>query len=123
QYLISLDRAHIDSRKDKGIQWIQNMSRWTNQDPSQESQVPLIEVNRLTGYYYGQNAYTKPLWAYMALKDLLGEESFKKCLQGYRERWHGKHPIAGDFFYSFNDLSGEDLNWLWASGFFGEAYR
>ncbi len=122
-YLLSLSRENIDFQKDKDIRWTHSMLAWTNRDPSQESQIPLIEVNRLAGYYYGQNAYTKPLWAYMALKDLLGDALFKKCLQGYIERWHGKHPIPWDFFNAFNDISGKDLNWFWNSWFFSHGYN
>src|SRR5699024_4377917 len=38
------------------------------------------------------------------------------------QRWKGKHPIPWDFFYSFNDLSGQNLNWFWNSWFFSHGY-
>ena len=28
------------------------------------------------------------------------------------DRWNGKHPAPWDFFYTFNDVSGQDLNWF-----------
>ena len=37
-------------------------------------------------------------------------------------RWHGKHPIPWDFFYTFNDASGENLNWFWGNWFFTNNY-
>jgi aminopeptidase N len=58
----------------------------------------------------------------MALKDLLGDDMFRKCLHGYMDRWHGKHPVPWDFFYSFNNISGENLNWFWNAWFFGNNY-
>ena len=38
------------------------------------------------------------------------------------DRWHGKHPLPWDFFYTFNDASGKNLNWFWSSWFFGNNY-
>ncbi|HXB43802.1 MAG TPA: hypothetical protein VNV85_07085, partial [Puia sp.] len=37
-------------------------------------------------------------------------------------RWHGKHPIPWDFFYTFNNVAGEDLNWFWSNWFFSNYY-
>lgn len=91
-------------------------------DPSQEQQVPIVASNFQTGKAYGNNAYFKPMMAYMAVKDLLGEKLFKKCLQGYMARWHGHHPIPWDFFNAFNNISGKDLNWFWDSWFFSHGY-
>ncbi len=91
-------------------------------DPAQEEQVPVIASNFQTGLAYTNNAYFKPLMAYMAVKDLLGEKLFKKCLQGYMARWHGLHPCPWDFFNAFNNISGKDLNWFWDSWFFSHGY-
>jgi hypothetical protein len=92
------------------------------EDSSQEGQVPLIASNFQTGLVYAINGYIKPMWAYLALKDLLGDQLFKKCLHGYMDRWHGKHPIPWDFFNAFNDISGKNLNWFWSSWFFSHGY-
>ncbi|MEO9022273.1 MAG: M1 family metallopeptidase [Ginsengibacter sp.] len=91
-------------------------------DPSQEEQVPITASNFQTDEAYGNNAYFKPMIAYMAVKDLLGEKLFKQCLQGYIARWHGHHPIPWDFFNAFNSVSGKDLNWFWNSWFFSHGY-
>jgi hypothetical protein len=47
---------------------------------------------------------------------------FGKCLHTYMDRWHGRHPIPWDFFYSFNDASGKNLNWFWNNWFFTNNY-
>lgn len=99
------------------------VSRWIH-DPSQEEQVPIITPsNILRGMAYGSNAYGKPSMAYLALKDMLGDQLFKKCLHAYMDRWHGKHPIPWDFFNSFNDVSGRNLNWFWNNWFFSHGYN
>lgn len=120
EYLIG--KAQIGSQR--ADDWYKKFRviRWIS-DPSQEQQVPIITPSNIErGMAYGSNAYVKPSLGYLALKDMLGDALFKKCLQGYIERWHGKHPIPWDFFYSFNELSGRDLNWFWNSWFFSHGY-
>ncbi len=91
---------------------------WIN-DPSQEQDLPIITPsNILTGAGLGNNEYGKPALGYLAMRDLLGDVLFKKCLQEYMNRWHGKHPTPWDFFYSFNDAAGKNLNWFWQNWFF-----
>lgn len=88
-----------------------------------EEDIPIITPgNALTGAGYGNNAYGKPALGYLAMKDLLGDELFKKCLHAYMDRWNGKHPAPWDFFYAFNDVSGQDLNWFWNSWYFQPNY-
>jgi hypothetical protein len=92
-------------------------------DPSSEEDLPIITPgDALKGIGYGNNAYGKPSLAYLAVKDLLGDDLFGKCLHAYMDRWHGKHPIPWDFFYSFNDASGKNLNWFWTNWFFSSNY-
>ncbi len=71
---------------------------------------------------YGNNAYGKPALGYLAMKDLLGDDMFRECLHAFMDRWHGKHPIPWDFFYTFNDVSGRNLDWFWSNWFFSNNY-
>ncbi|MEO8228091.1 MAG: M1 family metallopeptidase, partial [Gemmatimonadota bacterium] len=70
----------------------------------------------------GNNGYGKPALGYLAVKDLLNDALFRKALHAYMDRWHGKHPIPWDFFNSFNDASGRNLNWFWRNWFFTDNY-
>lgn len=98
------------------------VNRWTH-DPSQEEDLPIITpANVLRGVAYGNNAYGKPSLGYLAVKDMLGDALFKKCLHVYMDRWHGRHPIPWDFFNSFNDAAGKNLNWFWNNWFFSNGY-
>ncbi len=95
---------------------------WVN-NPSAEGDLPIITpANLLRNNAYGNNAYGKPALGYLALKDMLGDELFRKCLHGYMDRWHGKHPIPWDFFNSFNSISAQNLDWFWNSWFFTNYY-
>jgi Peptidase family M1 domain len=92
-------------------------------DPSQSQDLAIITPgNDLTGVALGNNEYGKAAIGYLAMKELLGDDQFKKCLQAYMERWNGKHPTPWDFFYTFNDVSGKNLNWFWSSWFFSNNY-
>jgi len=89
-------------------------------------------VERRPAHYYsrykhercgnGNNEYGKAALGYLAMKDLLGDGLFKKCLQEYMNRWHGKHPIPWDFFNTFRNVSGQNLNWFWNNWFFSHYY-
>lgn len=95
---------------------------WIN-NPSSDQQIPIITPgDALTGGGFGNNEYGKASAGYLAMKDLLGDDLFKKCLQAYMDRWHGKHPLPWDFFYTFNDVSNKNLNWFWNNWFFSTNY-
>lgn len=103
------DAAAIDTRDAAG---------WSN-TPFDEMDLPIITpATMLNGQSYQLNAYTKPMLAYMAVQDLLGDDLFKKCLHEYMKRWNGKHPIPWDFFNTFNNVSGINLNYFWKACFF-----
>lgn len=91
--------------------------------PNDETQVPIITpLNILSGSAMGINEYGKPALAYLALKDMMGDDLFKKCLHGFMNRWNGKHPIPWDMFYSFNNIAGKNLNWFWNNWFFTSGF-
>jgi hypothetical protein len=92
-------------------------------DPSPLEDLPIITPGDvLKGVAYGNNAYGKPALGYLAVKDLLGDAQFKKCLQAYMDRWHGKHPNPWDFFNTFSNVSGKNLNWFWNDWYFSNNY-
>jgi hypothetical protein len=70
----------------------------------------------------GHNEYGKPALAYLGLKDLLGDELFRKSLHGFMDRWNSKHPLPWDMFNSFSNVSGKDLSWYFNNWFFTNNY-
>lgn len=89
-----------------------------------ETDFPLITLssNTPTSQNYGFNSYTKASTAYYFLKEVLGEDMFKKALLEYINRWNGKHPLPYDFFNTFNDVAKEDLSWFWNPWFIESGY-
>lgn len=83
---------------------------------------PMTPSIFLTRTPYRTAAYNRPAIAYYFLQDLLGENQFKAALQEFISRWKEKHPTPYDFYYTFNDFTGEDLNWFWKPWFFDKGY-
>ena len=83
---------------------------------------PIITPSPEVTFGAGNNAYGKPSLSYLALKDMLGDELFKKALHTYMENWNGKHPIPWDYFYSMKKGSGKDLDWFFYNWFFTPSY-
>jgi hypothetical protein len=95
---------------------------WIN-DRSVDEDLPIITPGPdLHGGGLGNNEYGKPSLGYLAVKDWLGDDLFKKCLQEYMIRWNGKHPLPWDFFNTFSNASGKDLNWFWNNWYFSHNY-
>jgi hypothetical protein len=98
------------------------VDNWINDDNADEDLPIITPGENLSGLGLGNNEYGKPSLAYFAVKDLLGDDMFRKCLDGFMDRWHGKHPVPWDFFYTFNNISGQNLNWFWDAWFFSNNY-
>ena len=97
------------------------VNRWIH-NPSQTQDLPIITPADELKAGNGNNAYGKPSLSYLALKDMLGDELFKKSLHEYMARWHGKHPIPWDYFNSMSSASGQDLTWFFQNWFFTNNY-
>jgi hypothetical protein len=98
------------------------VTNWIS-DPSPEEDLPIITPGpNLGAGGIGDNEYGKPSLGYLAIKEMLGDDLFRKCLHEYMNRWHGKHPLPWDFFNTFNDVSGKNLNWFWSNWFFSYYY-
>ncbi|WP_291146883.1 M1 family metallopeptidase [Flavobacterium sp. UBA7680] len=92
-------------------------------DKSTEEDQPIITMStQVSGPGYGNNSYGKASLSYIALKDLLGDDLFKKALHHYMDTWNGKHPIPWDYFNSMNTASGKNLNWFFNNWFFTNNY-
>jgi hypothetical protein len=95
---------------------------WSN-NPSPLEDLPIITpADGLSPYAYGDNAYGKAALGYLALKDMLGDDMFRRGLHEFMNRWHGKHPIPWDFFNTFNNVTGQNLDWFWNDWFFSNGY-
>ncbi len=87
-----------------------------------ENDVPPMVKSRNLSTAYRNASYQRPSQAYFTLLDLLGYEKFQHCMTEYMNRWKGKHPAPFDFFQTWNDASGQNLDWFWKPWFFDWGY-
>src|SRR5215217_3087693 len=89
-----------------------------------ESEVELIHHGDHYPNYpsYGVASYYKPATIMVALRGVLGPDTFNKAYKEYIRRWAYKHPTPYDLFNTFENVSGRDLSWFWRSWFF-EAWK
>lgn len=88
-----------------------------------EDDIPaMITSHSLTYTAYRNSAYDRSSIAYETLRDMLGDEIFLKSLKEFINRWNGKHPTPYDFFFTFNEVTGENLNWFWNPWFFESGF-
>ncbi len=76
------------------------------------------EIMRWSDYHYpgpayGVASYAKPGTVLVALRSVLGEETFMEAFRAFIDRWAFKHAYPWDFFDTFADVSGRDLDWFW----------
>lgn len=83
---------------------------------------PMVLSYELRGASYRTASYRRPGAAYEFLREILGEELFKKCLHEYMNRWNGKHPIPFDFFFTFSQTAKQNLDWYFKPWFFETKY-
>lgn len=75
-----------------------------------------------TEFGFGSATYYKPASVLVALREILGRETFERAFREYGRRWRTKHPTPWDFFNTINDVAGRDLSWFWREWFF-ETWR
>jgi hypothetical protein len=87
-----------------------------------QSTTPMMTPTYTQPQVSSVNSYSMGSFSYYSLYHLLGAEMFNKCLNAYMTRWNHKHPTPYDYFYTFNDVSGQDLNWFWKNWYFDWGY-
>lgn len=81
------------------------------------------EIIRWSDYHYnsfayGVASYPKPASMLVALRGLLGEETFEEAYQKFLSEWQYKHPYPWDMFNTFEEVSGKELDWFWRSWYY-----
>jgi len=67
---------------------------------------------------YGIASYSKPATLMVALRELMGRETWEEAYRTFISDWAFKHPSPWDFFATFERFAGEDLDWFWTSFYY-----
>lgn len=85
-----------------------------------EREVPITRHTDLVSPYglRGLAAYTKPAVVLGALREVVGDEAFRRAFREFFREWRFRHPRPWDFFHTVERVHGEDLDWFWRPLFF-----
>ena len=61
---------------------------------------------------YDYLSYPKSALFFLFLRDIIGDDVFKKSIQEFISQWNGKHPLPYDLFNTISNVSGQDINWF-----------
>lgn len=67
---------------------------------------------------YGTASYPKPATLMVALRELIGRETWEEAYRAFISEWAYKHPTPWDFFNTFERFAERDLDWFWTSFYF-----
>jgi aminopeptidase N len=56
--------------------------------------------------------YYKPSVGFDYLQTMMGDTLFDRCMHRYYDEWKFRHPQPADFQRSFEEASGQDLDWF-----------
>lgn len=89
-----------------------------------QAEAPIITPTNYLEFYpaYRHATYSKPSYALLCLRDLLGPERFSVRLKDYFKNWGFKHPIPMDFFTAFNPENDPDINWFYKKFYYETCY-
>ncbi len=84
-------------------------------------------IMRWSDYHYNSYSYTmatynKPALLLHALHGILGDSTFARSYHAFFDRWAWKHPYPWDFFNTFNDVSGRNLDWFWRTWYYESTF-
>ena len=97
-------------------QGIVGLGQWEARGLSQSLMLPSAEFR--DPRTYGAMTYSKPGVVIYMLREYLGEETFRRGLREFYDRFVLEHVRAVDFFDTFDDVSGQDLDWFWQQWFY-----
>lgn len=68
-----------------------------------------------TNEAYSTASHPKPATVLVALRGLLGKETFLRAGREFFDRWAFEPPYLWDLWNTREDVSGRDLDWSWRS--------
>ena len=114
----------IMDEMDPDYHYFERISNSFSSLSGKEKEVPLMYPSYQIGDYsaYRVHAYNRSAMAFAFLRNALGDSVFKSALHSFMYRWNGKHPLPYDFFNTFENISGQDLDWYIQPWFFNNDY-
>jgi hypothetical protein len=112
------NQARIDffPGRDHNIEDMQFYIRWAM--TGEEGEIMRRSAFHYSPQAYGVANYFKPATALVALRGVLGEDTFNRAYREFLSDWRYRHPYPWDMWHTFERVSGRDLDWFWRSWYF-----
>ncbi len=114
-YLPEKMQKDLDSTLDIKVHNTKSFSAYSGMEDEPALITPTFYLDPKVYFYLN---YAKTEQALRMLEIELGRETFNKCLLQFMERWKYKHPTPYDYFNTFNDVSGRNLDWFWLAWYY-----
>jgi hypothetical protein len=110
--------ARVDFFNDPN-QYLEDMATYLRiAGTDEEGEIMRRSAFHYSPFAYGVASYMKPGTLMVALRGVLGEETFMRAYREFAQRWKYRHPYPWDMFNTFEDVSGRDLAWFWRSWYY-----
>ena len=84
-----------------------------------ENDIPLmVASNNLSFYAMTHYYYEKSTTANKVLFEIFKDKGIHNPLKTFMLRWKHKHPTPYDYFFTMEDILGEELSWFWEPWYF-----
>jgi hypothetical protein len=67
---------------------------------------------------YAIASYSKPATLMVALREIMGRETWEDAYRAFISEWAFKHPTPWDFFATFERFAEDDLDWFWTAFYY-----
>ena len=85
--------------------------------------LPLVTISSsLSTTQNFSHSYAKAAEANVYMFEIFDDKNIEFPLKEFFNRWEGKHPTPWDFYYTMNEVAGEDFSWFWNPWYFEYAY-
>jgi hypothetical protein len=121
-FAVMLPFKHMEKIAGFNARLANNVSSYETIAGTEDDIPPMIPSVSQSYTAYRNSAYNRSSIAYEILRDMLGDEVFLESIQEFIISWSGKHPGPHDLFFTFNKISGQNLNWFWKPWFFNFGY-
>jgi hypothetical protein len=99
--------------------WLSFLNAWVGTLEAGLDEPLMTMPDHVSEEGYANVGYEKPAAVLLALRDhVVGPQTFDVAFREYVRRWSFKHPTPGDFFRTFDNVTGRDLSWFWREFFY-----
>jgi len=116
--LVTMLGMDVHSKRDSSLNLRESYTEFYPVIAGSQIDIPqMVNSIDISNNIFQIHEYLRPSLAFWTLRDIMGIEMFQKCIVEFIKRWEGKHPTPWDFFFTCNNVTGEDYSWFFEPWF------